>query len=72
VQVQQSSSLNSVKAPHCPVCKDNLNVIPIIYGLRSPDVIQLAESGKVELGSHFYSKNAANWRCKTCGLGFVR
>jgi len=71
MQIQPNSNLFSVKVPQCPVCKNSASVIPILYGLRSMEAIQLAGIGKAELGSHFFNRDAANWRCKNCGLSFA-
>lgn len=49
----------------CPICK-TYYVIPIIYGLPSQDLSELAKHGKVKLGGCIVSPNNPKYWCTTC------
>jgi hypothetical protein len=67
---ENQDNLRPDSYPDCPGCSRNAYVIPIFYGLRSPDAIQLAGQGAAELGGYFQKPDAPAWRCKACGQAF--
>ena len=48
----------------CPICNKSDKVIPIIYGLPSPELVKDAEKGKVWLGGCQISFCMPHWYCK--------
>ena len=58
------------EVPACPQCGEREGIIAIICGLPNLDAIQLAQAGRLELGSRFFEEDAPNWRCKSCGAAF--
>ena len=49
----------------CPKCSSK-NVIPIVYGLPSPELFEKAEAGKVKLGGCCVGENDPEIYCKDC------
>ena len=50
----------------CPRC-DAKEVIPIVYGLPGPELMEDAEAGRVALGGCLVDASNPNWRCRACG-----
>jgi hypothetical protein len=51
----------------CPRCHSD-EVIPIVYGMPSPDLIEESRAGRVALGGNVVWPEAPEWRCVACGL----
>ena len=49
----------------CPQC-GALGVVPIVFGLPSPELVESAERGEVSLGGCVVSETAPTWRCPNC------
>lgn len=54
-----------VAKPSCPKCGLDKDVIPISYGLPSPEMMEQAERGEIELGGCM-PVVGEEWFCKTC------
>ena len=52
-------------ATPCPACGGRL--VPIVYGLPSPEGFQAAERGEVALGGCTVTGDDPQLRCLTCG-----
>ncbi len=50
----------------CPGCR-SIKVVPILYGLPTPDAGQQAEEGKLVLGGCVVSRHDPEWACTDCG-----
>ena len=50
----------------CPECESK-EVIPIMYGLPSPEAELEREKGKIILGGCLIFEENPNWHCKNCG-----
>ncbi len=50
----------------CPKCK-SINVIPIVYGLPTPEAEEEAKKGLFKLGGCIVSEESPKWHCKNCG-----
>lgn len=55
----------------CPSCGSQ-KVIPIEYGMPGPELIELAEKGKVALGGCCVSPDSPTHECADCGVTFGR
>lgn len=53
----------------CPTC-GSLDVVPILYGLPGPEMMDAAEKGKIELGGCCISDDDPQKQCKACGTQF--
>lgn len=51
--------------PTCPEC-GSADVVPIVYGLPSPELIEEAKRGEVSLGGCCLTGNDPQWFCKAC------
>jgi hypothetical protein len=51
----------------CPRCSSD-EVIPIVYGIPAPDIIEEARAGRVALDGNVAWPEAPEWRCVVCGL----
>jgi len=56
--------------PSCPQCGSAADVIPIIYGYPSEELMKAADRGEVALGGCIVGDDAPRWRCKKCGRDF--
>ena len=52
--------------PKCPSCGSNA-VVPIIYGLPGPELMEDAKSGKIEIGGCIVMSSNPTRKCKSCG-----
>ena len=57
--------------PKCPSCGSN-KVVPILYGMPGPELIEAYQKGEVELGGCVIGDNDPEWRCKVCGLAIAK
>ena len=55
--------------PVCPDCRSR-DVVPIVYGLPSAQLLHAARRGQVALGGCVISDTAPEWSCKVCGRNF--
>jgi len=58
------------KRPACPFCGYEDQVVPIIYGMPSPELIEQSRRGEVALGGCCISVDAHEWYCKGCLQSF--
>jgi len=49
----------------CPRCSSD-EVIRILYGTPSPDLLEEARSGRVALGADVFGPEAPEWVCVAC------
>jgi predicted RNA-binding Zn-ribbon protein involved in translation (DUF1610 family) len=49
----------------CPSCGSH-EVVPILYGLLTPEAEEDVKAGKVALGGCIVSGRDPAWRCKEC------
>ena len=56
--------------PKCPKCSLNINVVPIEYGFPGNEMQKEYYKGKIELGGCGIEKDAPEWNCKECEIGF--
>ena len=54
------------KPKKCPKCNSTDEIIPIKYGLPSPDMQYEWAAGKIELGGCLVEPGNPHWRCKKC------
>ena len=50
----------------CPFCGSH-EVVPILYGLPGPEMMEQAEAGKIALGGCCVTGDDPNWHCNKCG-----
>lgn len=50
----------------CPNCQ-SAEVLPIMYGLPGPELLQEAKEGKVALGGCEITGDDPLWFCRSCG-----
>ncbi len=50
----------------CPQCHAEA-VVPIVYGLPGPELMEDAEAGRVALGGCMVSPDNPRWSCQACG-----
>jgi len=53
-------------ARRCPRCCSD-EVLPIAYGLPSPDMVEESIAGRVVLAGCMVWPEAPNWHCIVCG-----
>jgi hypothetical protein len=55
--------------PRCPDCRSP-HVVPIVYGLPSPQLFAAARYGHVALGGCVVTQSSPEWSCRVCGRRF--
>ena len=50
----------------CPRCNSD-EVIPILYGTPSPEMVEESRAGRVALAGRMVWPEAPDWRCVVCG-----
>jgi hypothetical protein len=50
----------------CPKC-GSTNTVPIAYGFPTPEAIEAARAGKIELGGCIIEDDMPTRACKACG-----
>jgi ribosomal protein S27AE len=53
-------------ARRCPRCHSD-EVLPIAYGLPSPEMIEESTAGRVKLGGSVIWPESPDWHCARCG-----
>lgn len=51
----------------CPRCHSD-EVIPIVYGEPSPEMLEDSRAGRIALGGVTPGPEAPKWRCVMCGF----
>jgi len=54
------------RRPLCPTCRYYDQVVPIVYGFPSPEMVSNSRRGEVALGGSCASPDAHQWYCKGC------
>jgi hypothetical protein len=49
----------------CPRCHSD-EVVPILYGTPSPEMVEESRAGRVALGGRMVWPEAPDWRCVMC------
>ena len=49
----------------CPRCNSD-EVVPILYGMPSPEMVEESRAGRVALGAREAWPEAPDWRCVVC------
>ncbi len=52
--------------PTCPRCHSD-EVLPIAYGMPSPEMVEGSAAGRVALSGCVVWPEAPDWRCVKCG-----
>jgi len=52
--------------PKCPRCSSD-EVLPIAYGLPSPEMVEESMAGRVALGGCVVVPDAPDYTCQSCG-----
>ena len=52
--------------PKCPRCSAD-EVVPVVYGMPSAELIEQSRAGRVALGGDVHWLEAPEWRCVACG-----
>jgi hypothetical protein len=58
------------KRPLCPFCDYDDQVVPIVYGLPEPELIEQSQRGEIALGGCSIGPDLHNWYCKGCLRSF--
>ncbi len=56
--------------PACPKCGSSENVVPIVYGYPSAELMAAAERGEVKLGGCVITGDDPQWYCKACSYSW--
>ncbi len=56
--------------PPCPRCGSASQVVPVVYGMPSPQTEERAARGEVELGGCIVRPDFPAWYCRACELDF--
>jgi hypothetical protein len=59
------------RRPVCPACRYDDQVVPIIYGMPTPELIEQSRRGEVALGGSCIGPDAHDWYCKGCLESFA-
>ena len=51
----------------CPNCGKEDGIVPIIYGLTTPEMAAKAASGELRIGGYAVGVDKPDWACKNCG-----
>lgn len=54
------------KTTKCPRCGSK-QVVPILYGMPSPEMIERSARGEIVIGGCLTSENNPCWECLACG-----
>ena len=54
------------RPPACPECGYYDQVVPIVYGLPGPELIEQARRGELALGGSPLGADSPAWYCKGC------
>jgi hypothetical protein len=49
----------------CPRCQSDA-VLPIVYGLPSPAMVEASAAGQVALGGCMVTPESPDWQCEVC------
>ncbi len=55
------------KPARCPNCKSK-TVVPIVYGLPTPEAFEDEKKGKLVLGGCIVGPFDPSWKCTSCGI----
>ena len=55
--------------PRCPAC-GAADVVPMVYGFPSPDMLDAAERREIVLGGCIVDSDSPGWCCVACRLPF--
>ena len=68
VSLQGTPALEASMEPAkpCPRCHSD-EVVPILYGMPSPEVVEEPRAGRVKLGGCVTWPEAPDWHCVACG-----
>jgi hypothetical protein len=58
------------KRPICPYCRFDDQVVAIVYGQPTPELIEQSRRGEVALGGCCIGPDAHEWYCKGCLQSF--
>jgi len=58
------------KRPKCPYCRLDYQVVPIVYGLPEPGLLEQSQRGEVALGGCCAGPEQHEWYCKGCMQSF--
>jgi len=64
--MNQSSEGWGSGPPSCPACGSG-DVVPIVYGFPSGELLRESEEGKVVLGGCCVTGEDPQWCCRKCG-----
>lgn len=59
-----------MEPPLCPKCNSTNDVVVILYGEPTPDMLQKAEEGKIALDGRHHGEDSPDWVCRKCGVKF--
>ncbi len=59
-----------MEPPLCPNCNSTDDVVVILYGRPTPEMLQKADEEKIALGGSVKNDNSPDWVCKKCGAKF--
>lgn len=55
----------SNQKPDCPAC-DSKEVVAIMFGYPSPEMLEAADSGEIALGGCCVDVDDPDWHCNDC------
>ena len=64
------AKVNVLLHPLCKKCLNGKNVVPILYGMATVDMVKKAEIGTYKLGGFRSSETDKEWYCSKCEFEF--
>jgi hypothetical protein len=58
------------KRPACPFCSYDDQVVRIVYGQPTPELVEQSQRGEVALGGSCIGPDAHDWYCRGCLRSF--
>lgn len=58
--------MDTSNPPPCPKCGSAKEVVPVLYGYATRELMEEARQGKFVLGGCVLSSSSPDWYCKAC------
>lgn len=55
----------------CPQCGE-ATVVAVMYGFPTPEAVEAADRGEVEIGGCIVEDDNPTWRCRQCGRSWQK
>lgn len=64
--MKEAKRTDHERPKHCPRCQST-DIVPIVYGLPGPELLDEARAGKIALGGCCIDQGSSDYQCRACG-----